>query len=615
MADKQIYQLNPNTAPPLTYVIAVQHPAGSFEAEQTTLTQFKAALSLNLTDNTSDATKNAASVTLTNKTISLSNNTFSGTLAQFNTSVTDADLASLAGVETLTNKTMSGASNTFTAIPQSAIVTLVSDLSGKQPLDSDLTAIAAIAPSNDDIIQRKAGAWINRTMTQLKTDLALAISDTSGLQAALDLKAALLSPAFTGNPTAPTQAPADNSTRIATTQYVAAAIAAGGGGGSLDLVPTNGSTNGVQSNGVFDSIATRKPIQVITQASHGFTVLMAVKRNTSGTWIRCRATPTSNLSYADGLVSSVVDANTFILGQPGDVVDATGLGLATDTPYYMDTTSSGINYTATAPSAIGDVYKELFKTNAANQAYIMNWPGFEITTATSGSGGGGKYWRYQQWEHFTLPPQTTVNGSTFVHATGSGTTGAGFTTMTSAPSTMTGYLGVVTGSTGTVATGWASIGMGNYPNNFRFDGNAKIRYMAKLYIDTLRDGTDDYRIVVGFSDGVGNGNLPADGAYFIYSSANAAWQYVTSANSVRTTNTSSVTVSALTTYILEIEFDGAGGFNFYINGALANVSPITTNTPVGVANATAHGVIITKTAGVTARTVNVDWIALGIDFE
>lgn len=42
-----------------------------------------------------------------------------------------------------------------------------------QPLDADLTAIAGLGPSNDDIIQRKAGAWTNRTLAQLKTDLSL----------------------------------------------------------------------------------------------------------------------------------------------------------------------------------------------------------------------------------------------------------------------------------------------------------------------------------------------------------------------------------------------------------------------------------------------------------
>lgn len=51
--------------------------------------------------------------------------------------------------------------------------TVATALSGKQPLDSDLTDIAALSPSNDDVLQRKAGAWTNRTIAQLKSDLAL----------------------------------------------------------------------------------------------------------------------------------------------------------------------------------------------------------------------------------------------------------------------------------------------------------------------------------------------------------------------------------------------------------------------------------------------------------
>ena len=38
---------------------------------------------------------------------------------------------------------------------------------------TDLDAIAALTPSNDDILQRKAGAWTNRTIAQIKTDLGL----------------------------------------------------------------------------------------------------------------------------------------------------------------------------------------------------------------------------------------------------------------------------------------------------------------------------------------------------------------------------------------------------------------------------------------------------------
>ena len=46
-----------------------------------------------------------------------------------------------------------------------------------QLLDSDLTAIAALSPSNDDIIQRKTGAWVNRTLAHLITDLTEQIQD------------------------------------------------------------------------------------------------------------------------------------------------------------------------------------------------------------------------------------------------------------------------------------------------------------------------------------------------------------------------------------------------------------------------------------------------------
>lgn len=46
-----------------------------------------------------------------------------------------------------------------------------------QPLDSDLTAIAGLSATNNDVVQRKSGAWTNRTPAQLKTDLALTKTD------------------------------------------------------------------------------------------------------------------------------------------------------------------------------------------------------------------------------------------------------------------------------------------------------------------------------------------------------------------------------------------------------------------------------------------------------
>jgi hypothetical protein len=53
----------------------------------------------------------------------------------------------------------------------------------------------------------------------------IAVADVSGLQAALDLKAPLASPGFTGTPSAPTPATASNSTLIATTAFVQSNLA------------------------------------------------------------------------------------------------------------------------------------------------------------------------------------------------------------------------------------------------------------------------------------------------------------------------------------------------------------------------------------------------------
>lgn len=60
--------------------------------------------------------------------------------------------------------------------------TMTLALAGKQPLDSDLTNIADLTPTDGDVLQRISGSWANRTAAQLKTSLALSKSDV-GLSA------------------------------------------------------------------------------------------------------------------------------------------------------------------------------------------------------------------------------------------------------------------------------------------------------------------------------------------------------------------------------------------------------------------------------------------------
>lgn len=65
-----------------------------------------------------------------------------------------------------------------------------------QPVDSDLTAIAGLAPTNDDVVQRKAGAWTNRTMAQLIADLAALGTTFQPLDSDLTSIAALSTTSF-----------------------------------------------------------------------------------------------------------------------------------------------------------------------------------------------------------------------------------------------------------------------------------------------------------------------------------------------------------------------------------------------------------------------------------
>lgn len=85
----------------------------------------------------------------------------------------------------------------------------------------DTTALNARDTANRSRANH-TGSQAQSTITDLVTDLAA--------------KAPLASPAFTGNPTAPTQTASDNSTKIATTAYVDAA--AGGGGGLVPISKT-----------------------------------------------------------------------------------------------------------------------------------------------------------------------------------------------------------------------------------------------------------------------------------------------------------------------------------------------------------------------------------------
>ena len=72
----------------------------------TNTTQIATTAFVTAADTAAVAAERSATATLTNKTINLTSNTLTGTVAQFNTALSDGDFATLAGTETLTNKTL-----------------------------------------------------------------------------------------------------------------------------------------------------------------------------------------------------------------------------------------------------------------------------------------------------------------------------------------------------------------------------------------------------------------------------------------------------------------------------------------------------------------------------
>lgn len=129
----------------------------------------------------------------------------------------------------------------------------------------DGIAVGATANQTDAFLLSRA----NHTGTQ-------AISTVSGLQAALDAKAALASPAFTGTPSAPTAAGGTNSTQLATTAFVQAAITAliGTSPGVLDTLGELADALGDDPNfagTVTTALAGKQPIDATLTALAGLT--------------------------------------------------------------------------------------------------------------------------------------------------------------------------------------------------------------------------------------------------------------------------------------------------------------------------------------------------------
>ena len=114
-------------------------------------------------------------LTLTNKTIALGSNTVSGTIAEFNTALTDGDFATIGGTETLTNKTLTS--------PTINTSTLNSPIFVGPEERTNIVASAATGTINIDTLT--AGTWFYTTNATGNHTLNLRGSSTTSMDTLL----------------------------------------------------------------------------------------------------------------------------------------------------------------------------------------------------------------------------------------------------------------------------------------------------------------------------------------------------------------------------------------------------------------------------------------------
>ena len=144
--------------------------------------------------------------------------------ARYTKTETDALLASYLLSSNFTWANLSGKPSSFTPAAHAASHAAA----GSDPLT---LAQGQITNLTSDLAAKASASALSTHLADTNNPHAVTAAQLSVYTSAqadtlLALKAPLASPAFTGNPTAPTQLSSDNSTRLATTAFVAAALAA-----------------------------------------------------------------------------------------------------------------------------------------------------------------------------------------------------------------------------------------------------------------------------------------------------------------------------------------------------------------------------------------------------
>jgi len=247
-------------------------------------------------------------------------------------------------------------------------------------------------------------------------------------------------------------------------------------------------------------------------------------------------------------------------------------------------------------------------TNAITASYALSSPGGSSQTLLEKAAAG-----YEYYNDFLSTPTTsgTSDGQGYIFFFSG--TGASMVSSTSPGVRASNQHGFVRPTTGTQTNGYAGLYGGSSGNQLLLGGGV-MTLAASVLFNTVSDSTNRYRATIGYGNQATSA-AEVNGIFFTYdeggtangTSASPNWQCVTTANSVRTLTTTSVTVSTTAWHNLKIEVNADGTLvAFYIDNTL--VATHTTNIPSGTSQTVTPRINISKTLGTTSRFFHMDYL-------
>lgn len=171
-------------------------------------------------------------------------------------------------------------------------------------------------------------------------------------------------------------------------------------------------------------------------------------------------------------------------------------------------------------------------------------------------------------------------------------------------------VGIYTLSSGNTNSNFGSYILGNSSGSGYFAINGDMIYETLIYLPILSMSTTRYYSIFGISDSITSSatDNTVDGIYFFYFDATSSnWIIKTRSNSVESTLTTSVAVTANTWIKLRIEYNHATTTaTFFINNT--SVGSLNTNIPLTLARASGLNIKMQKTVGNGQRYCGIDYI-------